>query len=268
MPAAADVARTSLLLIFAFAGIECALVPSGEVRDTGAHRAARDRARHDRHHAALHRAADGGAGHSRERPGAGDGLAARRCRRRVARRLGARAAARRRHRLDVRLSRRHDAVDAAHVVRAGARRLSAACAGGRPSRSPLAAGCHPRAVARWRSSSRSQAPSRSSPSSRTCPRSRSTSAARSRRGGCGRLASRRRHRAPSGAARWRVPWLACGVIVWVLTGLTRDEWLGFAVCMGAASIVYVGTRSLRTGQRPDRGQTVPWCIVVTGARPL
>jgi APA family basic amino acid/polyamine antiporter len=33
MPAAGDVARTSLLLIFAFAGIECALVPSGEVRD-------------------------------------------------------------------------------------------------------------------------------------------------------------------------------------------------------------------------------------------
>ncbi len=34
MPAVGDVARTSLLLIFAFAGIECALVPSGEVRDT------------------------------------------------------------------------------------------------------------------------------------------------------------------------------------------------------------------------------------------
>ncbi len=34
MPAAGDVTRTSLLLIFAFAGIECALVPSGEVRDT------------------------------------------------------------------------------------------------------------------------------------------------------------------------------------------------------------------------------------------
>jgi basic amino acid/polyamine antiporter, APA family len=33
MPAAGDVARTCLLLIFAFAGIECALVPSGEVRD-------------------------------------------------------------------------------------------------------------------------------------------------------------------------------------------------------------------------------------------
>jgi amino acid transporter len=34
LPAVRDVARTSLLLIFAFAGIECALVPSGEVRDT------------------------------------------------------------------------------------------------------------------------------------------------------------------------------------------------------------------------------------------
>jgi amino acid transporter len=33
-PAASDVARMSLLLIFAFAGIEIALVPSGEVRDT------------------------------------------------------------------------------------------------------------------------------------------------------------------------------------------------------------------------------------------
>jgi basic amino acid/polyamine antiporter, APA family len=33
-PAASDIARTSLLLIFAFAGIEVALVPSGEVRDT------------------------------------------------------------------------------------------------------------------------------------------------------------------------------------------------------------------------------------------
>jgi len=34
VPAVSDVARTSLLLIFAFAGVECALVPSGEVRDT------------------------------------------------------------------------------------------------------------------------------------------------------------------------------------------------------------------------------------------
>jgi basic amino acid/polyamine antiporter, APA family len=34
MPSAGEVARTSLLLIFAFAGVEVALVPSGEVRDT------------------------------------------------------------------------------------------------------------------------------------------------------------------------------------------------------------------------------------------
>jgi amino acid transporter len=33
-PAATDVARTALLLVFAFAGVEVALVPSGEVRDT------------------------------------------------------------------------------------------------------------------------------------------------------------------------------------------------------------------------------------------
>jgi basic amino acid/polyamine antiporter, APA family len=39
-----------------------------------------------------------------------------------------------------------------------------------------------------------------------------------------------------------VPWLACGVIVWLLTGLTRDEWLGFGVCLGIGSIAYVGTR--------------------------
>lgn len=34
LPAAGDLARASLLLIFAFAGVEVALVPSGEVRDT------------------------------------------------------------------------------------------------------------------------------------------------------------------------------------------------------------------------------------------
>jgi basic amino acid/polyamine antiporter, APA family len=34
VPAAGDIARTSILLVFAFSGIETALVPSGEVRDT------------------------------------------------------------------------------------------------------------------------------------------------------------------------------------------------------------------------------------------
>lgn len=39
-----------------------------------------------------------------------------------------------------------------------------------------------------------------------------------------------------------VPWLAGAVIVWLLTGLTRDEWIGFGLCVGAASLVYVATR--------------------------
>ena len=39
-----------------------------------------------------------------------------------------------------------------------------------------------------------------------------------------------------------VPWLACGVIVWLLTGLTADEWLGFGVCIALASIVYFARR--------------------------
>ena len=82
MPAAGDVARTSLLLIFAFAGIEVALVPSGEVRDTARTVPRADRAGHGGHHGPVHRAAGGGAGRSRRRPGAGHGLAAGRCRRR------------------------------------------------------------------------------------------------------------------------------------------------------------------------------------------
>jgi len=38
------------------------------------------------------------------------------------------------------------------------------------------------------------------------------------------------------------PWLACAVIAWLLTGLTADEWLGFAVCVGLASLPYALTR--------------------------
>jgi amino acid transporter len=42
-----------------------------------------------------------------------------------------------------------------------------------------------------------------------------------------------------------VPWLACGVILWLLTGLTRDEWFGFAACVAAGSLVYGITRGRR-----------------------
>jgi basic amino acid/polyamine antiporter, APA family len=38
------------------------------------------------------------------------------------------------------------------------------------------------------------------------------------------------------------PWLACAVIAWLLTGLTADEWLGFAICLGLASLPYALTR--------------------------
>jgi amino acid transporter len=43
-----------------------------------------------------------------------------------------------------------------------------------------------------------------------------------------------------------VPWLACAVIVWLLTGLTASEWLGFGACLAAATLVYALTRGRRT----------------------
>lgn len=39
-----------------------------------------------------------------------------------------------------------------------------------------------------------------------------------------------------------VPVLACAVIAWLLTGLRVDEWIAFGVCVGAGSILYVATR--------------------------
>jgi basic amino acid/polyamine antiporter, APA family len=42
-----------------------------------------------------------------------------------------------------------------------------------------------------------------------------------------------------------VPWLACGVIAWLLTGLTRGEWLAFGACVLIASLIYVGTSGRR-----------------------
>jgi APA family basic amino acid/polyamine antiporter len=51
------------------------------------------------------------------------------------------------------------------------------------------------------------------------------------------------------AAAWKlgqspiVPLLAGGVIAWLLTGLQYDEWLAFGACVLVASIVYVVRRS-------------------------
>jgi basic amino acid/polyamine antiporter, APA family len=35
-----------------------------------------------------------------------------------------------------------------------------------------------------------------------------------------------------------IPWITCAVIAWLLTGLTSREWLGFVICVGIASLIY------------------------------
>jgi amino acid transporter len=51
---------------------------------------------------------------------------------------------------------------------------------------------------------------------------------------------------PGASVRALVPWLACAVIVWLLTGLTRTEWIGFGVCVLIATIVYALRRGIGT----------------------
>ena len=46
-----------------------------------------------------------------------------------------------------------------------------------------------------------------------------------------------------------VPWIACAVIAWLLTGVTSLEWLGFVICVGVASMVYAVTRAAGRGRR-------------------
>jgi APA family basic amino acid/polyamine antiporter len=41
-----------------------------------------------------------------------------------------------------------------------------------------------------------------------------------------------------------VPVLACGVIAWLLSGLRIDEWIGFGACIAIASLVYLGRQSI------------------------
>jgi len=55
------------------------------------------------------------------------------------------------------------------------------------------------------------------------------------------------------AAAWKlgqspiVPLLACGVIAWLLTGLALDEWLAFGACLVVASLVYFARQSAKLG---------------------
>jgi hypothetical protein len=55
-------------------------------------------------------------------------------------------------------------------------------------------------------------------------------------------------RTPLAAA---IPFLACAVIAWLLTGVSWREWLAFFLCVGIASVLYIGAR------RRSRGATLP-----------
>jgi APA family basic amino acid/polyamine antiporter len=65
-----------------------------------------------------------------------------------------------------------------------------------------------------------------------------------------RQTAQRARRAQSAGVRVPFPgvvaWLACAVIVWLLTGLTGNEWLAFGACVAAASIVYLVARGPRS----------------------
>ena len=60
------------------------------------------------------------------------------------------------------------------------------------------------------------------------------------------------------AAAWKlgqspiVPLLACGVIAWLLTGVAVNEWLGFGACVLVASIMYFIRRSAAGSSVPAR----------------
>jgi basic amino acid/polyamine antiporter, APA family len=67
--------------------------------------------------------------------------------------------------------------------------------------------------------------------------------------GCALAAWRLRADGVAGGAGARVPlggvapFLAMPVILWLLTGLARDEWIGFAAVVAGGSLVYMMTRT-------------------------
>ena len=241
MPAAADVARTSLLLIFAFAGIECALVPSGEVRDT-----ARTVPR------AIALAMIGTTVLYMSLQIVAQGI------------LGSGLA-------QATVSPLADAAGvslggwARSLLLAGATISMFGYLGGMTLSIPRMVfalardGFLPRALAGVH-------PIHRAPQSAIIAQSTLTLAlaisgtfeklailanvsALALYFGCALASWRLRQLGVQGdGVAFRVPlagivpWLACGVIVWLLTGLTRDEWLGFGACLIVASLAYVGTR--------------------------
>ena len=228
MPAAGDVARTSLLLIFAFAGIECALVPSGEVRDparTVPRAIAMAMLAITALYITLQVVAQGVLG-----PGLAQATAAP-----LADTAGASLGG-----------------WARSILLAGASISTFGYLGGMTLSMPrmlfaLARdGFLPRALAAVH-------PKHRSPQTAIIVQSAMTLAlaatgtfeqlailanvsALALYFGCALAAWKL---APDGAALSRVvPWLACAVIVWLLTGVTAAEWMGFAVCVAVATVVY------------------------------
>jgi APA family basic amino acid/polyamine antiporter len=238
LPAAADVARTALLLIFAFAGIECALVPSGEVRDTE-----RTVPR------AITLAMVGITGlyvtlQVVAQGILGDGLA----RSTVAPLADAAGAS---------LGR-----GARSLLLAGASISMFGYLGGMTLSIPrmlyaLAGdGYLPRALAAVH-------PRHHTPRSAIVVQSLVTLgfaisgtferlailanvSALALYLGCALAAWKLKPRAAWFGAGAVVPGLAVAVIVWLLTGLTRDEWLGFGACLAAGSLIYWISRGRRT----------------------
>ena len=235
-PAAGDVARTSLLLIFAFAGIECALVPSGEVRDTERtipRAIALAMAGITLLYIALQMVAQGilGSGLARATVAPlADAAGAS---------LGGWARA---------------------LLLAGATVSMFGYLGGMTLSMPRMVfalardGFMPRALA-------TVDPLHRAPQAAIVAQSAlalvlaisgtfeklaifANVSALALYFGCALAAWRLRRPGEHGAGSI-VPWLACAVIAWVLTGLTRDEWLAFGACLALASMVYVLTRGIR-----------------------
>jgi amino acid transporter len=232
MPAAGEVARTSLLLIFAFAGIECALVPSGEVRDT-----ARTVPRAiavamlfiTALYITLQVVAQGVLG-----PGLAQATAAP-----LADTAGASLGG-----------------WARSILLAGASISTFGYLGGMTLSMPrmlfaLARdGFLPRTLAAVHPDHRSPQPAIVVQSAITLALAATGTfeqlailanvSALALYFGCALAAWKL---ATDGASLSRVvPWLACAVIVWLLTGVTATEWIGFGVCVAGATVVYLIAR--------------------------
>ncbi|MGE0865654.1 MAG: APC family permease [Vicinamibacterales bacterium] len=259
MPAASEIARTSLLLIFAFAGIECALVPSGEVRDTARtvpRAIALAMAGITLLYIALQTSAQGILG---------DGLA------------------------QATVSPLADAAGASMggwargLLLGGAVLSMFGYLGGMTLSIPRMVfalardGFLPRALARVHATHRTPQTAIVAQSMLGLTLAISGTfeklailanvSALALYLGCALASWRLRQMGVQGdrpasaftvPAAGVVPWLACAVILWLLTGLTSDEWLGFGVCVAAASAIYLATtkRNGGTGSDPQNHQMV------------